>query len=81
MSAVAAWAVRHATAVLAVALGLALAAGVAATQLPTDAGTDTLVDTDTAAYRATQDVRREFGEEPVVVLAEGDLPRLAAVTV
>jgi hydrophobe/amphiphile efflux-3 (HAE3) family protein len=76
LSAVAAWAVRHAKAVLAVALGLALAAGVAATQLPTDAGTDTLVDTDTAAYRATQDVRREFGEEPVVVLAEGDLQRL-----
>jgi hypothetical protein len=76
LSAVAAWAVRHAKAVLAVAFGLALAAGVAATQLPTDAGADTLVDTDTAAYRATQDVRREFGEEPVVVLAEGDLQRL-----
>jgi uncharacterized protein len=76
LSGVAAWAVRHAKAVLAVALGLALVAGVAATQLPTDAGTDTLVDTDTAAYRATQDVRQEFGEEPVVVLAEGDLQRL-----
>lgn len=47
-----------------------------ATRLPTDAGTDTLVDSDTASYRATQEVREEFGEEPVVVLAEGDLQRL-----
>ncbi len=55
---------------------LAIGAAVAATQLPTDAGTNTLVDTDTAGYRATQQVRRDFGEEPVVVLAEGDLQRL-----
>lgn len=47
-----------------------------ATRLPTDAATDTLVDSDTASYRATQEVKREFGEEPVVVLAEGDLQRL-----
>jgi uncharacterized protein len=76
LSAVAAWAVRHARAVLAVALLLAVGAAVAATQLPTDAATDTLVDSDTASYRATQEVREEFGEEPIVVLAEGDLQRL-----
>jgi hydrophobe/amphiphile efflux-3 (HAE3) family protein len=76
LSAVAAWAVRHARAVLAVALVLAVGAAVAATQLPTDAATDTLVDSDTASYRATQEVKQEFGEEPVVVLAEGDLQRL-----
>jgi uncharacterized protein len=49
---------------------------VAATQLPTDAATNTLVDSDTASYRATQEVKRDFGEEPVVILAEGDLQRL-----
>jgi uncharacterized protein len=76
LSAVAAWAVRHARAVLAVTLVLAIAAAVAATQLPTDAATDTLVDSDTASYRATQEVREEFGEEPIVILAEGDLQRL-----
>lgn len=76
MSAVAAWAVRHARAVLAVALVLAIAAAVAATQLPTDAATDTLVDSDTASYQATQQVKQDFGEEPVVILAEGDLQRL-----
>ena len=47
-----------------------------ATQLPTDAATDTLVDSDTASYQATQQVKRDFGEEPVVILAEGDLQRL-----
>jgi predicted RND superfamily exporter protein len=76
LSAAAAWAVRHARAVLAVALLLAVGAAVAATQLPTDAATDTLVDSDTASYRATQEVKRDFGEEPVVILAEGDLQRL-----
>jgi predicted RND superfamily exporter protein len=76
LSAVAAWAVRHARAVLAVALLLALGAAVAATRLPTDAATDTLVDSDTASYQATQQVRRDFGEEPVVILAQGDLQRL-----
>jgi uncharacterized protein len=49
---------------------------VVATRLPTDAGVDTLVDSDASSYRATQEVRREFGEEPVVVLAEGDLQRI-----
>ena len=76
MSAVAAWATRHAKAVLAVSLLLALAAAAAAASLPTDAGTDTLVDRDTAGFRATQEVREAFGEEPVVVVAEGDLQRL-----
>jgi uncharacterized protein len=76
LSAVAAWAVRHARAVLTVALVLVVGAAVAATQLPTDAATDTLVDSDTASYRATQEARGEFGEEPVVILAEGDLQRL-----
>jgi predicted RND superfamily exporter protein len=55
---------------------LALGVGVAATQLPTDAATNTLVDSDTASYQATQEVKRDFGEEPVVILAEGDLQRL-----
>jgi predicted RND superfamily exporter protein len=76
LSRIAAWAVRHARAVLAVSAVLALAAAVAATQLPTDAGTDTLVDRDTESYRATERVREVFGEEPVVVVAEGDLQEL-----
>ncbi|HEY6551128.1 MAG TPA: hypothetical protein VIY71_08020, partial [Solirubrobacterales bacterium] len=73
---VAAWAVRHARVVLAVSALFALGAGVAATQLSTNAGTDTLVDMDTESYRATERVREVFGEEPVVVVAEGDLQEL-----
>jgi hypothetical protein len=76
LSAIAAWAVRHARAVLVVSAVLAVAAAALATQLPTNAGTDTLVDTNTESYRATQRVRAVFGEEPVVVLAQGDLQRL-----
>jgi uncharacterized protein len=72
----AAWATGHAKAVLAVAAVLALAAAVAATRIPTDAGIDTLVDTDTASYQATQGLRDAFGEDPVVVLAEGNLRHL-----
>jgi hydrophobe/amphiphile efflux-3 (HAE3) family protein len=55
---------------------LAAGAAVLASTLPTDAGTGTLVDTDTAAYRATQDLHEKFGEDPVVVLARGDLQNL-----
>jgi uncharacterized protein len=73
---VAAWAARYARVVLAVSLVLAVAAAVGATRIPTDAGAGTLVDTDTATYRATAQVRAAFGEEPVVVLAEGDLQNL-----
>jgi hypothetical protein len=68
--------VRHARLVLGIGIFLAVGAGVLATQLPTDAGTDTLVDRDTASYRATQELREAFGEEPVVVVAEGDLQQL-----
>jgi hydrophobe/amphiphile efflux-3 (HAE3) family protein len=73
---VAAWAAGHARTVLAVSLVLALVAGFGATRIPTDAGVGTLVDTDTATYRATQQVRQAFGEDPVVVLARGDLQQL-----
>ena len=44
---VAAWAAGHARAVLAISVVLALAAGFAATRIPTDAGVGTLVDSDT----------------------------------
>jgi hydrophobe/amphiphile efflux-3 (HAE3) family protein len=62
--------------VLSVAALLAVAAAAAATSIPTDAGTGTLVDSGTASSRATREVRQVFGEEPVVVLAEGDLQNL-----
>ncbi len=74
--AVAAWSVRHARGVLVVAGLVAIVAAVAATQVHTDAGLSTLVGKDDPTYKATQRVRAEFGEEPVVVLVKESLPKL-----
>lgn len=74
--AIAAWSVRHARPVLVVAALVAIAAAVAATQVDTDAGLSTLVGKGDPTYEATQRVRDEFGEEPVVVLVKGSLPKL-----
>jgi hydrophobe/amphiphile efflux-3 (HAE3) family protein len=73
---VAAWAARHARLLLALTAVVAVAAAAGATQLPTDAGVDTLADPDSATVQATQRVREDFGEEPIVVLAKGELPEL-----
>ncbi len=73
---VAAWAARHARPLVALSALVAVVAAIGATQLPTDAGVDTLVDSDSATAQATQRVRDEFGEEPVVVLVKGELPEL-----
>jgi uncharacterized protein len=62
--------------VLAIGALVAIAAGLAATRLPTDTGSDTLVDRDSASFRASELVRQRFGEDPVVVLAKGDLRTL-----
>jgi hydrophobe/amphiphile efflux-3 (HAE3) family protein len=73
---VAAWAARHARPLVAGSAALAIIAAVGATQLPTDAGVDTLVDPGSPTAEATQRVREDFGEEPIVVLAKGELPEL-----
>jgi len=73
---VAAWAARHAQPLVAVSAVLAIAAAVAATQLPTDAGVDTLADSSSPTVEATERVRQDFGEEPIVVLVKGELPEL-----
>ena len=74
--ALAAWAARHARVVLVVSAVLAIGAAVVATRLETDAGTDTLVDRDSASFQASEDVRQRFGDDPVVILARGDLRQL-----
>ncbi|OJU79928.1 MAG: hypothetical protein BGO11_06295 [Solirubrobacterales bacterium 70-9] len=74
--AIAAWSVRHARAVLALAGVIAVAAAVGATQVDTDAGLSTLVGVGDPTYEATQRARSEFGEEPVVVLVKESLPKL-----
>jgi uncharacterized protein len=73
---VAAWAAGHARPLLAVTVLVAVGAAIGATQIPTDAGIDTLTDSSSATYKATQQVREDFGEEPVVVLVKGELQQL-----
>jgi predicted RND superfamily exporter protein len=73
---VAAWAADHARPLLAATLVVAIGAAAAATQIPTDAGVGTLADSDSTTYRATREVREDFGEEPIVVLVKGELQQL-----
>ena len=61
---------------LALIAALAVAGTAAALRLTANAGTDTLVDKDNATYRATQRFKEKFGDDAVVVLAEGDLRNL-----
>jgi uncharacterized protein len=49
---------------------------IAATQLDTNAGTDTLVDEGSDQFRATERFHEDFGDEPVIVLVEEDLQKL-----
>jgi hydrophobe/amphiphile efflux-3 (HAE3) family protein len=73
---VAGFAVRLPWLVLAVVLALAVAGAVAAFGLKTDAGTDTLVDEDSAEFQATERFREKFGDDAAVVLVREDLRKL-----
>ena len=73
---IAAFSARNAGAVVVLSVLLALAAGLLATRLDTDTGTDTLVDDDSPTFQATERVRQSFGEDPVAIVARGDVSRL-----
>jgi hydrophobe/amphiphile efflux-3 (HAE3) family protein len=73
---IAGWCVERPVPVLAATALLALVASVVALRLEADAGTDQLVDRDSAAYRGTERFKQEFGDEAVVVLVKGDLQQL-----
>jgi uncharacterized protein len=62
--------------VLAATALVALVAAVGALGLEADAGTDQLVDRDSDAFVGTEDFKREFGDDAVVVLVKGDLEQL-----
>ena len=55
---------------------VAIVAVVGALRLSPDAGTDKLVDNGSAAFEGTQKFRERFGDDAIVVLAEGDLKKL-----
>ena len=67
---------RWPRATVAVVVVLALAGTAGALSLKTDAGTDTLVDEDSAEFKATEDFRQAFGDEAAVVLVREDLRQL-----
>lgn len=71
------WAVTHPSQTIAGVISLVAIVGViGALRLTPDAGTDKLVDTGSDAYAGTEDFRERFGDDAIVVLAEGDLQKL-----
>ncbi len=71
------WAVtRPAPTIVGVISIVAIIGVVGALRLSPDAGTDKLVDNGSAAFRGTQEFRERFGDDAIVVLAEGDLTKL-----
>ena len=67
------WVAKRPVAVLLAVGALALAGAALAFRLEPSASTDTLVDKGSPAFEATEEFRQEFGEEPVVVLVQGEL--------
>jgi len=72
----AAWAVRRPGPVIAAAVVLTLLGAIAALRLDTEAATDSLVDRGSDTFETTQRFKDEFGDDPVVILVEGELQNL-----
>jgi len=71
------WSVTHPAAAIAAAVSMvAIVTIVGMLRLTPDAGTDKLVDDGSAAYRGTEELHRRFGDDAVVILAQGDLQKL-----
>ncbi|HEY1356981.1 MAG TPA: MMPL family transporter [Thermoleophilaceae bacterium] len=68
-------AARHPVAVLGVVALLALGGAALALRLEPSADTSTLVNRSSDTYQATQQFKKTFGDEAVVVLVKGDLQR------
>jgi hydrophobe/amphiphile efflux-3 (HAE3) family protein len=73
---IAGWAVERPAPVLAATVLVALVGAVVALRLTPEAGTDSLVDSGSDTFQATEDFKDEFGDDAVVVLVRGDLERL-----
>src|SRR3954447_9841759 len=69
-------AVERPTPVIVAAVLLALIAAVAALRLEADRSPNSLVDKGSSTYTQTQDFYKQFGDEPVEVLVQGDLRQL-----
>ena len=62
--------------IIAVISIVAIIGAVGALRLTPDANTDKLVDSGSAAYAGTKEFRDRFGDDAIVVLAQGDLQKL-----
>ncbi|HET6832052.1 MAG TPA: MMPL family transporter [Solirubrobacterales bacterium] len=67
---------RPAAAIVAVVSVVAIVAVIGGLRLSPDAGTDKLVDDDSPAFAGTERFRDRFGDDAIVILAEGDLRKL-----
>src|SRR5438105_14950446 len=67
--------IQRPLATVAVVGSLALVGVVLALALQPSASTDTLVGRNTAAFRATEHFRKQFGDESVIVLVQGNPQR------
>jgi hypothetical protein len=74
------WVAGRPLAVLSAAAVLALVGAALALRLDPSASTDTLVDRGSPAFEDTEEFRKQFGEEPVVVLVEGELQQTILTT-
>ncbi len=72
----AAWCVERPAPVMAIAVLVTLVAAVGALSLEADRDPDSLVDSSSDAFTATEDFYERFGDEPVRILIEGDLRNL-----
>src|SRR5215210_1746725 len=68
-------ATRRPLAVLGVVAVLALVGAGLALRLEPSAATDTLVNRSSETFKSTERFKRDFGDEPVVLLVKGDLKR------
>jgi hydrophobe/amphiphile efflux-3 (HAE3) family protein len=71
------WSVTHPAAVIAAVVSVvAIVAVIGGLRLSPDAGTDKLADDDSAAFAGTERFRERFGDDAIVILAQGDLQKL-----
>jgi uncharacterized protein len=73
---IAGWAVERPAPVLAATVLVALVGAVVALRLTPEAGTDSLVDSGSDTFKATEDFKEKFGDDAVVVLVRADLESL-----
>ncbi|MDX6588576.1 MAG: uncharacterized protein QOI31_3049 [Solirubrobacterales bacterium] len=71
-----AWCVERPGPVIALAVLLAILGVVGAFTLKPNGEADTLVDENSATFKATEELKEKFGDDPIVVLIKGDLEQL-----